>query len=483
MAGKFIRTDGGKYIRTGPPQTPPRQNPRLSARPEAGRAPNFRTGTSVSNQQSIAPPGSQTGSALTAAVGWIPGLSGLATALTVGQQLGTAYANSDRVPAVSGRGSGARTFSQPVSSSKPKQKPYRSSTGPQEVGGNYVVNGVTYDGTTHQAINDATGEISETGYSIDSNGNRVNTPKYTPSAPAPTRDVDAPDGSGSKGTQMSPKIDLAAANSLLGGLNLSSGGQPLKEMADANSFFSEQLPVSPSEKPELPQEAVPVTAGGGGMVVEGISLAGNGNGYTVSPESTPKGGKITAGYDGKTELSPIETADNNRSVSVPGEEVPADPKNSGTNWGIKQQPSFERARRDAFLDLNNRGYSAIRAADTATGRFRQGDKFFYNVGGELQEVNEDTYRQGQHRALSADELKAGYVDAIKPTLVPVDQPDVSEPYSSDDTAVMPEGDTPDIPEAAVPVTSIDTTDTEFNYNNAPPYSVDVDMKGKYFDKD
>ena len=305
------------------------------------------------------------------------------------------------------------------------------------------------------------------------------TPEEPKPEPPRTRDVDAPDGNGSKGTQMSPKISLDDANGLLSRIG---AGQ----LADVNSFLSEQLPVSPSEKPELPQEAVPVTEGGGGMVVEGISLAGNGNGYTVSPESTPQGGKITAGYDGKTELSPIETADNNRSVSVPGEEVPADPKNSGTNWGIKQQPSFERARRDAFLDLNNRGYGAIRAADAATGRFRQGDKFFYNVGGELQEVNEETYRQGQHRQLSADELKSGYVEGIKSTLVPADQPDVTNPYQSETGVTMPEGEAPDIPAGAAPinpVTTVDTDDTEFNINNqAPTYETQVDMKGKYFDK-
>ena len=56
--------------------------------------------------------------------------------------------------------------------------------------------------------------------------------------PEPTRDVDAPDGSGAKGTQMSPKIDLGAANALLKGLNIG-------EMADVNSFLSEQLPASP----------------------------------------------------------------------------------------------------------------------------------------------------------------------------------------------------------------------------------------------
>ena len=217
----------------------------------------------------------------------------------------------------------------------------------------------------------------------------------------------------------------------------------------------------------------------GGTNDEAI-LHAQGAGFTpavvVEGSSTP----------GQTGVTPADTADNNRSVSVPGEEVAADPKNSGTNWGIKKQPSFERARRDAFLNLDNRGYSAIRAADAATGRFRQGDKYFYNVGGNLQEVNEETYRQGQHRQLSADELKSGYVEGIKSTLVPADQPDVTNPYQSETGVEMPKGEAPEIPAGAAPITpatTVDTDDTEFNINNqAPTYETQVDMKGKYFDK-
>jgi len=301
--------------------------------------------------------------------------------------------------------------------------------------------------------------------------------------PEQTRDVDAPDGSGAKGTQMSPKIDLGAANSLLSGLGIGN-------MADVNSFLSEQLPVSPGEKQgqgkqtSLTNDEFILQAQGAGAL-DGFKGGTNDEAilYAQNAGFTPTAVVEGSSTPGEIGASPADTADNNRSVSVPGE----DPQNSGTNWGVAQPKSFERSRRDAFLDLNNRGYGAIRAADAATGRFRQGDKFFYNVGGELQEVNEDTYRQGQHRQLSAEELKSGFVEAIKPTLVPVDQPDVTSPYQNDSTIQMPEGDAPDLPEGAAPITpatTVDTSTSEFNYNNAPPtYETEVDMKGNYFNKD
>ena len=124
-------------------------------------------------------------------------------------------------------------------------------------------------------------------------------------------------------------------------------------------------------------------------------------------------------------------ADNTRSVSVPGE--PEGPVNYMEPQ--KSADAFLRARRSAFLDLNNRGYGAIRAADAATGRFRQGDKFFYNDAGTMREVDEHTWRKGQHQAINPlDEMEEGskFMDGwkdskIKPTLVPSEQTDITNP--------------------------------------------------------
>ena len=96
---------------------------------------------------------------------------------------------------------------------------------------------------------------------------------------------------------------------------------------------------------------------------------------------------------------------------------------------------FLKARRDAFLNPENRGYAAIRAADAATGRFRQGDKFFYNDEGTMREVDEATYRKGQHQPINPmDEMDEGgkfmegWKDSkIKPTLVPSESTDITNP--------------------------------------------------------
>ena len=206
-------------------------------------------------------------------------------------------------------------------------------------------------------------------------------------------------------------LDLVAANGLLsrGGSSenpnrfLAEGTQ----MADINSFLPATIPASPNDKPSAPVDQSESTQLGGDEVAEGVVT-----------QQKP----TTISADG---------ADNTRSVSVPGE--PEGP----TNWmDRKNSPdSFLAARRAAFLDPNNRGYGAIRAADAATGRFRQGDKFFYNDAGTMREVDEQTWRKGQHQAINPlDEMEEGskfmegWKDSkIKPTLVPSEQTDITNP--------------------------------------------------------
>lgn len=132
--------------------------------------------------------------------------------------------------------------------------------------------------------------------------------------------------------------------------------------------------------------------------------------YIVEGISTP----------GESGASPTDTADNNRAVSVPGERI---------DWSKPREKSFSEKRKEAFLDLNNSGYAAIRAADAAVGRYRQGNDMYYKDGDELVKVNEETWKKGQHRQLSADEIKSGYVGAIKSTLVPVSTKDTLEPIA------------------------------------------------------
>ena len=128
---------------------------------------------------------------------------------------------------------------------------------------------------------------------------------------------------------------------------------------------------------------------------------------SMTPDYIVEG--ISSPNDG--EVSPTDSADNNRSIGVPGER---------RNWSESREKSFSEKRREAFLNPANRGYAAIRAADAATGRYRQGNDFYYKIDGQLQKVNEETWRKGQHRQLSPEELKEGYADAVKKHLAPVD---------------------------------------------------------------
>jgi len=286
-----------------------------------------------------------------------------------------------------------------------------------------------------------------------------------PAAPAVTapvgaqRSVPDPAGTGATGTQtgfQGYNIDLGVADALLGRLNPKTGGK----IADVNNFLSNDLPtvdISGSEFNATQRSDgtynAPEKVVVGGKAVNFADLDGALSDTVVEGISTP----------GKTGISSADTADNNRSVSVPGEEP--------TDWSKPRQKSYSELRKEAFLDPNNRGYGAIRAADAAVGRFRQGDKFFVNDGGNLREINEDAWRTGQHRALSASEMKDAYVDSVKETLVPVATADAFDV-----------GDTP-ITEAKQTTADYmgDIAETEFNMNNvAPGVSDRARMKGDYF---
>lgn len=292
-------------------------------------------------------------------------------------------------------------------------------------------------------------------------------PAPTPTPPeestGPQRSAPAPNGSEAKGTQtgfQGYNIDLGVAEALLGRVNPKTGGK----IADVNNFLSNDLPtvdISGSEfnatqRPDgtynAPQKVVV-----GGKAVNFADLDGALSDTVVEGISTP----------GKTGISPADTADNNRSVSVPGEER--------TDWSKPRQKSYSELRREAFLDPNNRGYGAIRAADAAVGRFRQGDKFFVNDGGNLREINEDAWRTGQHRALSSSEMKDAYVDSVKETLVPVAASGIFSPDK--DLGPISEGVT-----LNSPVDMGDMAKTEFDFNNvAPGFSTSrEDMKANYF---
>lgn len=243
--------------------------------------------------------------------------------------------------------------------------------------------------------------------------------------------TEIPEGINTKATVA---LDLQAANGLLArGASSENPNRFLADgtqMADINSFLPAPIPVSGNDKPSAPVDQSEPTQLGGDSVAEGVVTQQKPT--TISPDG----------------------ADNTRSVSIPGEDK-----------SQQSADAFLSARRAAFLDLDNRGYGAIRAADAATGRFRQGDKFFYNDAGTMREVDEQTYRKGQHQAINPmDEMDKdskfmeGWKDSkIKPTLVPSEQTDITNPGSDG-------GQNPVV--------------SDFNENNIGPVA-DGDVYGKH----
>ena len=299
-----------------------------------------------------------------------------------------------------------------------------SSTGPTEVGGNYTVGDVTYDGASGQAIDPGTGTIDPDGYSIDP----------VTSGRTSLRSTPAPDGSGATGTNTGFKMGFEDLNSLV-------TRQTGSGITDINSFLSEALPVTPAGD----EQGKPLNAGSvlpGGAVVEGIS--------------TP----------GQTGTSPVETADNNRAVSVPGE------------------MDIRKLRREAFLNPDLNSMQAMRAADAAIGLSSQGGKFFINDGGSLQEINKDQANKYRSGNLTAQEMKDTYTEGIKETLIPTAQTDITESFDTNGAISQAISKFSTGSSEANPFNMSNAQGVEFHMNNAPPIldeSVRIDMKTKYFE--
>ena len=334
---------------------------------------------------------------------------------------------------------------------------------------------------------------------------------YTP--PAPTtpspstgRNSSPPDGSDAKGTNTGFKgyeinLDIVNADSAR------RGG---RGMANVNDFLSEQLPVSASEKPVQPGESVVMDDDAFSLAIQRPENDKYREGFDWSKDSSvaalrsyAKGrgfddeivveGASVAGTTQKTSGSPVGTADNNRAISVPGEQEVQKPKkirgavdsrfDDGAEYGESYATNYSKsrqARRAAFLDPNvDSSVDAVRNANNAVGIARYGNKFYANDDGTLREIDQETYDAGRHSKLTAQQLKDGYVEDVKSTLVPVNTPDSSNP--NDDSEGKPGN--------AVDKIQHEFQGDEFQYNNDPPVGEDgvVDkwaagMKDRYFGK-
>ena len=303
-------------------------------------------------------------------------------------------------------------------------------------------------------------------------------PAPAPPTPAPStgRNDTAPDGSGAKGTNTGFKgyeinLDIVNADSAR------RGG---RGMADVNDFLSEQLPVSPGEKqPQGKQTSLDnddfiLQAQAGGYL---DNFMGGTNDEAIL-HAQAAGFQPVAVYEGvsvpgKDAESPADTADLNRSVSIPGEQEVQKSKpirgavddrfEDGAEYGESYATDYSKsrqARRAAFLDPNvDSSVDAVRNANNAVGIARYGNKFYANDGGTLREIDQSTYDDGRHSKLTAQKLKDGYVEDIKSTLVPADTPDVTDPESKPGNAV----------DEAVGNVQY----REFSINNEPPIGEDT----------
>lgn len=203
-------------------------------------------------------------------------------------------------------------------------------------GKRYTTNGVTYDRDSGQAINPATNEISENGYSIDPQTNqRIDTPATTRIEEERINE----NGVVQKG------VLLSSANAQLDRLGIEGidllglvGGSRSKGAQNAEG----EIGVHPKDYVASAK-------------ADGYDLSDGAYGNTAT----------NAGVTGATDTAQTGTsekpdrADRIRQVAFATDGVEADPK--------YQTGAARRAARAAFLDPRNKGYGAIRARDAAVG--------------------------------------------------------------------------------------------------------------------
>ena len=220
---------------------------------------------------------------------------------------------------------------------------------------------------------------------------------------------------------MANKLSLEEVNKFLDGMGIAplgsfrSGSLPAASLNTSSlggyyDHTGKAIPLSGENLDDLRESAQDLADVGG---LEGMTPE-----YIVEGISTP----------GQAGVSPTDTADNNRALSIPGEER--------TNWMQPREKSFSEKRREAFLNTNMGSMKALRAADAATNRFSQGGNYYYKDGDELVQVNKEAYRKGQHVQLSPEEIKAAYLTPIKATMVP-DDPIVDYSFDAPEEQMAP----------------------------------------------
>ena len=300
------------------------------------------------------------------------------------------------------------------------------------------------------------------------------------------------------------EIDLSIANAALNRIGVPG-------MADVNSFLSEQLPVAPSQKNVVGY----MDRNGNEVRPEGEDLKLLQERAGVFKNDPAFGGSSDTQYiyegsskPGQDELTPTDTADNTRAITIDSnrrgpqrgnsgvtingavDERFADGAEYGESYATDYSPR-RKAQREAFLSDNyGDSLSAVRASNAAIGVERFGMKTYANDGGTLREITKEAYDKQRNQGLSADELKNAYVDKIvesnDSTTVSAAQPDITNmtKTNKDLATKLDEVGVKSYKDPGVYKT--DAQDVEFEMNNALPGDVSVagsrsqTMKNNYF---
>ena len=192
---------------------------------------------------------------------------------------------------------------------------------------------------------------------------------------------------------------------------------------------------------------------------------------------------------GKNGTSLADTADNKRSVRIPGDMddmdpmyeatggdddddfAGPDPEDYATNYSARRT-----AQRNAFLDPSiSNSMDALNASKAEIGLAVRGGKHYVNDNGTLREITKDAYDKHSSTGLSAEELKGAYLDAVKDSSKPAVKSGVFETDLGIETGTNNEP-------RDTPMDISYTGEAEFNMNNVmPSFAKDLDtMKTNYF---
>ena len=120
-----------------------------------------------------------------------------------------------------------------------------------------------------------------------------------------------------------------------------------------------------------------------------------------------------------TVQSVVSGMEKNRAPLASGEDSGGEPGlnegPSGIDWSKRSRPV---SRREAFLDMSNSGYDALRAADLTDGIVRRGDRYMaMGDDGQLSDVTREGVDKYRNRDISGQDLLSSYLADVPDKVV------------------------------------------------------------------